>query len=241
MKLANPLAYPLAVLAGGGCLVIGVRLVRLPSVIALPAAAIVTTAVAAYAKGREPITLGLDHPGLERELLEARRRSEQLLTQADELQAEALKLLTETHQIELLGIVQYACDRTRELPHKLDRLAQRLNSKGSILSLEELQQQLQAAQHQQRTSSGVAQAQWQRLVESLERNIALAQQGEDAREAQVVNISTLIVDAAGLLQQLQNKLRTADLHNNDQTEELRELGLELNNMQANMDVLLTTT
>lgn len=241
MKLANPLAYPLAVLAGGAFLVIGVRFLQLPSVVALPGAGLVATAGAAVLKGREPETLGLDNPGLERELLQARQRSEQLVEQADELQAESVKLLTETHQVELLGIVQYACDHTRELPTKLDTLAQRLNSKGSILSLEDLQKQLQEAQHKQRTSEGMAEAQWQRLVESLERNIDLAQQGEDAREAQVVNISTLIVDAAGVLQQLQNKLRTADLNSSRQTEELRQLGMELNNMQENMDVLLAAS
>lgn len=241
MKLANPLAYPLAVLAGGVFLIVGVRLLRLPSVVALPGSVLVATAGAAVLKGREPETLGLDNPGLEQELLQARQRADQLSEQADELQAESVKLLTETHQVELLGIVQYACDHTRELPTKLDTLAKRLNSKGSILSLEDLQKQLEEAQHKQRTSAGVAQAQWQRLVESLERNMALARQGEDAREAQVVNISTLIVDAAGVLQQLQNKLRTADLNNSSQTEELRQLGLELNNMQENMDVLLAAS
>ncbi|MEL7315783.1 MAG: hypothetical protein AAFN08_12605, partial [Cyanobacteria bacterium J06559_3] len=90
------------------------------------------------------------------------------------------------------------------------------------------------------TSTGAAKAQWSRLVASLQRNIELAQQGEDAREAQVVSLSTLIVDAGGVLQQLQNKLRSADLSSDRQTDELRELGLELNNMQENMDVLLTS-
>ncbi|MEO1300420.1 MAG: hypothetical protein AAFW75_32560, partial [Cyanobacteria bacterium J06636_16] len=116
----------------------------------------------------------------------------------------------------------------------------RLNRKGAILAVDDLQKQLREAEQKQRTSTGAAKAQWSRLVASLQRNIELAQQGEDAREAQVVSLSTLIVDAGGVLQQLQNKLRSADLSSDRQTDELRELGLELNNMQENMDVLLTS-
>lgn len=240
MKLANPLAYPLAVLMGGLTLVVAVRLVRLPSVIALPGAAAIATLGAAALKGREPEILGLDNPKLEQELQRARQRAGQLAEQANELQAESVNLLTETHQVELLGIVQYACDRTRELPARLDQLAKRLQGKDSILSVDDLQKQLKEAQHKQRASTGVAQEQWQRLSQSLQRNLELAQQGQDAREAQVVNLSTLIVDAAGILQQLQNKLRSADLNSTRQTDELQELGLELNNMQENMDVLLAS-
>lgn len=241
MKLTNPLAYPLAVLAGGCFLVIAVRLVNVPSAVALPGAAAIATVGAAMLKGREPDIIELDNPKLEHELQQVRQRASQLVEQANELQAESVKLLTETHQIELLGIVQYACDHTRDLPAKLDQLARRLQGKGAILSVDELQQQLNDVQHKQRTSTGMAQQQWARLAQSVQRNIKLAQQGEDAREAQVVSLSTLIVDAAGVLQQLQNRLRSADLTNTHQTDELRELGLELNSMQENMDVLLSSS
>jgi hypothetical protein len=43
MKLANPLNYPLAVLAGGIVLVVGVRLANLSSVVMLPFAAVIAT------------------------------------------------------------------------------------------------------------------------------------------------------------------------------------------------------
>lgn len=240
MKLANPLAYPLAMLASGIFLVIGVRLIRLPSVVALPGAAAIAIAGSAFLKDREPETLGLDNPGLERELVQAKERALQLADQANDLQAESVKILTSTDQIELLGIVQYACDRTRELPDRLNELAQRLHRRGSLLSVDDLEKQLKEAQHKQRTSTGIAQVQWQKLADSLERNIELAKQGEDAREAQVVNLSTLIVDAGGVLQQLQNKLRSADLSSAHQTDELRELGIELNNMQESMSVLMAS-
>ena len=240
MKLANPLAYPLAVLAGGVFLVAGVRLVRLPSFVALPGAIALATAGATVFKSRAPESLGLDNANLEKELQQARQQVTQLVEQATGLKAESVDLLTETHQVELLGIVQYACDHIQELPAKLEQLIKRLNRKGAILAVDDLQKQLREAEQKQRTSTGVAKAQWSRLVASLQRNIELAQQGEDAREAQVVSLSTLIVDAGGVLQQLQNKLRSADLSSDRQTDELRELGLELNNMQENMDVLLTS-
>ncbi len=239
MKLANPLAYPLAVLAGGLFLVAGVRLVGLPNAIALPGSVAIATVGAALLKGREPERLGLDNPTLERQLLSARQQALHLVTQANELQAESLHLLTRPDQVELLGIVQYACDRTRELPSKLDELTQRLSRKGAILSVEHLQTQLKAAQQKERTTTGVAREQWSRLAQSLQRNLDLAKQGEDAREAQVVNLVTLIADSGGVLQQLQNKLRSADLNSAQQTDELRELGLELNNLQESMDVLMT--
>lgn len=238
MKLTNPLAYPLAVLAGGIFLVVAVRLVRLPNLVAVPGAIAIATLGASGLKSREPESLGLDNPQLEQELLQAKERAIQLATQANDLQAESMNLLTDTSQVELLGVVQYACDRTRELPHKLDIMIDRLHQRGSLLSTEDLEKQLKEAQYKERTSSGVAQAQWQKLTQSLERNIALAQQGEDTREAQVVNLATLIVDAGGVLQQLQNKLRSADLASSHQTAELRDLGLALNNLQESMDVLM---
>ena len=212
---------------------------RLPSVVAAPGAVAIATLGASALKTREPETLGLDNPHLEKALRQAKAQAVQLAAQANDLQAESIQLLTATHQVELLGIVQYACDRARELPAKLDTLIDRLHHRGALLSVANLETQLKEAEHKQRTSSGVAQAQWERLAKSLERNIALAQQGEDAREAQVVNLSTLIVDAGGVLQQLQNKLRSADLESDRQTGELRDLGLELNNLQESMDVLMT--
>lgn len=238
MKLANPLHYPLAVLAGGVVLFSGVRLAGLPSGAMLPISAAIATLGAAVLKTREPETLDLDNPQLEQELQKARQQAASLTQQAEALQAEASRLLTDAHQMELLGGVQYACDRTRELPSKLDQLARRLQGKDSLLSVDDLQKQLIEAERKQRSSSGVAQEQWAKLVTSLRRNIQLAKQGEDAREAQVISLSTLILDAAGVLQQLQNKLRTADLDSSTAADEMRSLSDEFNSMQENMDVLI---
>ncbi|MGD1940445.1 MAG: hypothetical protein ACFB0G_03975, partial [Leptolyngbyaceae cyanobacterium] len=83
MKLTNPLAYPLAVLAGGVFLVAGVRLLQLPTVVALPGAVAIATVGGAVLKGREPESLGLDNPRLEAELRQAKERAERLAGQAN--------------------------------------------------------------------------------------------------------------------------------------------------------------
>ncbi|MGD1952584.1 MAG: hypothetical protein ACFB14_23505 [Leptolyngbyaceae cyanobacterium] len=239
MKLANPLQYPLAVLAGGIFLIGGARLVRLPVFVAIPGAVIIAAAVSAVLKSREPDKVELTNKVINREFQQVRQQAVALGALADELNAEATKLLTDSDQIELLGVVQYACDRTQELPQKIDQLALRLEGKDALLSVDELQHQLKQAEVKVRNSKGIAQEQWGKLANSLKRNISLAQQGEDARQAQLANLSTLIAESGGVLQQLQNKLRTADLTSSVAAAELRELSDEFKGFQENVDVLIT--
>ncbi|MEO0867736.1 MAG: hypothetical protein AAFY17_04655 [Cyanobacteria bacterium J06642_11] len=238
MKLANPLQYPLAVLAGGIFLVGGVRVGRLPAVVAIPGAAIIATAGAAILKSREPDKVELTNKAINREFQQVRQQAVDLGTRADELNAEATRLLTASDQIELLGVVQYACDRTQELPQKIDQLALRLEGNNALLSVSELERQLKQAESKVRHSQGIAQEQWGKLANSLKRNIALAQQGEDARQAQLANLSTLIAESGGVLQRLQNRLRTADLNNATSANELRDLSDEFKALQENVDVLI---
>ncbi|MEM9806645.1 MAG: hypothetical protein AAF959_15330 [Cyanobacteria bacterium P01_D01_bin.56] len=238
MKLVNPLQYPLAVLAGGIFLVGGVRIGRLPALIAIPGAAIIATAGAAILKSREPDTVELTNKAINREFQQVRQQAMTLGTRADDLNSEATRLLTDSDQIELLGVVQYACDRTQELPQKIDQLALRMEGSDALLSVDNLEQQLKQAEIKVRNSKGVAQEQWGKLANSLKRNIALARQGEDARQAQLANLSTLIAESGGVLQQLQNKLRTADLNNAISANELRDLSDEFKALQENVDVLI---
>ncbi|MBE9070835.1 hypothetical protein IQ260_29805, partial [Leptolyngbya cf. ectocarpi LEGE 11479] len=221
MKLANPLQYPLAVLAGGIFLVGGVRLGRLPSVVAIPGAVAIATVGAALLKTREPDGVELTNKELNREFQQVREQAVDLGARADELNQEATQLLTASNQMELLGTVQYACDRTQELPQKIDQLALRMAGNDALLSVDDLSRQLKQAEIKVRNSKGIAQEQWGKLANSLKRNIALAQQGEDARQAQLANLSTLIAESGGVLQQLQNKLRTADLTSSVAANELR--------------------
>ena len=239
MKIANPLHYPLAVLCGGVFLVIGVRIAKLPSWIALPGAALIATAGGMALKAREPETLGLGNPLLEREVQSVREKVQILTAQADALKAEATRLLTDANQLELLGTVQFACDRAHELPAKIDQLARRLQGSDSLLSVADLQKQLAGVKAKLASSSGSAQEQWGKLADSLNRNIELAKQGEDARQAQIVSLSTLISDAAGVLQQLQNKLRKADLNNDSEATELKALSEEFRGFQENVELLIS--
>ncbi|MDV3348538.1 hypothetical protein QGP82_07550 [Leptothoe sp. LEGE 181152] len=238
MKLANPLQYPLAVLAGGIFLIGGVRLGRLPAVVAIPGAAVLATAGAAILKSREPDQVELANKSINREFQQVRQQALALGARADELNEEATRLLTDSDQIELLGVVQYACDRTQELPNKIAQLALRLEGNDALLSVDELQRQLKQAEAKVRNSKGIAQEQWGKLANSLKRNISLAQHGEDARQAQLANLSTLIAESGGVLQQLQNKLRTADLTSSVAADELRELSDEFKGFQENVDVLI---
>ena len=238
LKLANPLNYPLAVLIGGIILFVGVRLVKLPSIVMLPTSVAIAFAGASVQKSREPERLNLGNPALERELESVKQQANKLAQKAENLRAEAEKLLTSSTQIGLLSAVQYACDRALELPAKIDQLARRLYGSDSLLSVSELQQQLGEVQTKQQRSSGIARQQLNQLSESLQRNLRLARQGQDARQAQVISLSTLITDSAGVLQQLQNRLRTSDLNNSEQIQELRSLSEELSSFQENVDLLV---
>ncbi len=239
MKLANPLYYPLPVLASAIALVLGVRLVKLPSVIVLSLSAVVATSLASWRKSQEPETLNLDNPELERELQSVRQQARLVAQKANDLRSEAAKLLTSSVQMELLVAVQYTCDRAAELPAKIDQMARRLQGSDSLLSVSELQQQLVEVQSKLRSSSGVAKQHLSQLAESLKRNIQLAQQGQDTRTAQIVSFSRIIQDSAGVLQQLQNKLRTSDLSESEQLRELQLLSAELSSLQENVDFLVS--
>ena len=143
IKLANPLYYPMAVLAGGVVLVVGVRLMGLSNVVILPTAAGVAYSGATVLKSREPDAQKLAKQQLQRELQVMQASGKTLAQKAEVQRQEANQLLTRgSFQLELLTAVQYACDRAMELPAKIDQLAARLLLTDSLLSVSELQQQL---------------------------------------------------------------------------------------------------
>ena len=239
MNIINPLNYPLAVLAGSVVLVLGLRWAKLPTVVILPVAAGTTIAGAILLQRRQPPSAPADHSELDQELQSVRHQAQVLQQQADRLRVEATRLLTAVQQVDLLGAVEYACDRASELPHKIEQLSHRMAGGNALLSVDALQQQLTQVDAKRAASAGAAQQQWASLAERLQRNIQLAQQGEDARQAQVISLSATILDAAGVLQQLQTKLRTANLDNLAETTELRALSDELSGYQENVDLLLS--
>lgn len=238
MKLVNPLHYPLAVLLGGISLLIGIRLMQIPSLIGIPLATAITAGTAIPLSQKEKNKININNPALAREIQLVRQQANLLVHKAEDLRNEAKKLLTNSEQLELFSIVEYACDRTQELPEKINQLTQHLQGSDSLLSPRELQQQLLDVQAKQKNSLGIAKKQLQQLATSLENNLKLAQQGQDARQAQVVALNTLVIDSAGILQQLQNRLRTSDLHNLAEINQLKELTEELKTMQENVDLLI---
>lgn len=238
MKLVNPLHYPLAVLIGGITLVIGVRLVRLPSVIILPAAAAIATGLAIPISQQESNLPKLNNSALNRELNGVRDRANLLAVKAEVLRDEAKQMLTTSSQLELYSAIEYACDRAQELPNKINNLAQRLSGSDALLSVAELQHQLREVRTKQQQSSGIARQQLQQLSTSLSNNLRLAQQGADARQAQVISLATLVTESAGILQNLQNRLRNSNLNNASEIEELKNLSAELTSMQDSVNVLV---
>jgi hypothetical protein len=240
MIIANPFYYPIAVLASGVVLVVGVRLFGLSNVVIVPTAAAVATAGATVLKSREPNAQKLLKQQRQRELQVMQASSKSLAQKAEALRQEANQLLTcGSFQLELLIAVQEACDRAIELPQKINQLTTRLQGTDSLLSKSDLQEQLIEVQTKQRSSSGVARQHLNQLADSLRRNIQLAQAGRDTQTAQMASLYTLIQDSAGVLQQLQNKLRTADFTNSEQIEELRSLSAELNSFQENVEFFIS--
>lgn len=240
-KLANPLQYPLAVLAGAVVWVGGTRAVGLPQPIALGAGAIVAVGGAIFRKQQEPDSLGLDDPALERELQTARERAAVLASRAGELQATATSQLGAAGQVRLLAAVQFACDRARELPDKLSVLGRQLQGQDSLLSVQELQLQLEAARSKlKRVEGTVARDRLEELIASLENNIRLANRGRDTREAQAISLSKLVADSTAVLQELQNELRSANLDDEATIELLQGLADKLGDMQENVALLVST-
>ncbi len=238
MKLANPLYYPLAVAAGGVVLVLTVRFANLPIALGLPISAAIATGGAVFLKRNEPESLGIGDPELELEIIAVKQQAIALTQQAQILRAESGKLLAEADQMDLLVAVQYACDRASEFPSKIDLLVRKLKGGNALLSIQDLEQQLIQVKQKLRNSTGIASAQLQALAAGLQRNIDLVRGGESARQAQVASLATLIVDASGVLQALQNKLRVVNLMDLQQTAELRSLTDELSCFQENAELLL---
>lgn len=236
--LANPLDYPIAVLIGGLVLVVGVRLVGLPSYLMLPVSGAIATAGASFQKSKAPTPLVIDNPALAQELAAVRTTATAVAQKAEELRAEANHALSDTSlQLDLLTQVQYACDHAKELPAQIEALSRKFQGSDSLLSISELEYQLADIQKKLPKSSGASRQQLETLQATVQRNIRLAQQGEDARQAQVIALHTSIQNLAGVLQQLQNKLRRADLADVNEVTELQNLSAELNSLQENVDIL----
>ncbi|MBE9053468.1 hypothetical protein IQ243_24280 [Nostocales cyanobacterium LEGE 11386] len=238
MKLANPLYYPVAVLAGGIVLVVGVRLAQLPSKLILPVAAGIATAGASFLQYREPQDFELDNSELEQEITAVQIAAFSLANQANKLRLEAKKLLTDSSQGELLASLQMNCDRAVELPEKLRTIVWYLYGSNSLISVSSLKQQLVAVQQQRRSSSGLKKQQFNQLKDFLRHNIKLAKAGKDTRLARITRISSLIQDSTAVFYNLQTKLRSFDFNNSEQMYELQLLSEQMSSLEVSLDVLV---
>jgi Na+/phosphate symporter len=239
LKLVNPFDYPTAILIGGLSLIAGVRFLGIPNLIILPTAAVVATGSAVFLKSREPYTEKIARQQLEKELQQIKILAQGIVSKSEILLKEANQSLTlGDFQLNLLVAVQTACDRINELPAKIDQLSRKISFSDSLLSSEELEKQLQEIQKKIPLASGVAKQELEQLAMSLERNIKLAKTGKDTRQAQILNLHTLVQNSAGILQELQNKLRTSNLNNSEDIRELQELSQELKQIQENVNTLL---
>ncbi|WP_017293323.1 hypothetical protein [Geminocystis herdmanii] len=241
MKLVNPLNYPLGVLIGGIALFLGVRIANLSSFIMLPVSGsivIISSMVLASKEKQVEEDIDIENTALETELDNAKNQAQLLIKKSESLRLEAEKLLQDSWQLDLLTTVQYMCDRTLELPEKIERLSRRLHGGDSLLSIDDLNKQLEEVQTKQKYSGGMALRQLKQIENTLQNNIELALEGQDAREAQVFSLVNIIIELGGILQNLQNKLRTSDLSNSEQIQELKSLSEELKNFQDNVDLLV---
>ncbi len=239
-KLANPLEYPVAVLAGGILLILGGRFGRVPPTLMVPIALAFSTGGAIVLKTREPERLNLGDPRLEQEIMAIKQSALMLVKRAETLRQEASSLLVNANQMDLLIAVQYACDRVAELPSKIDEIARRLGKNESLLSVAELERQLQQIAHKRQSlSSEAGRAKLDRLEEILHHNLELAREGQDSRQIEIANLMQWVTESGGLLQQMQNKIRRIGTDSSSEIEELKELSNQLNSYQENMTMLMS--
>lgn len=239
MKLVNPFDYPISILISGVILVAGIRFIGLPNLVVLPTTAIISVASATVLKSREPDAENLANRELKQELEVISELAKSLAKKANILRQEANQLLGgEGFQMDLLVTVQSVCNSAIELPQKIAEVSRKLPNNEVLLSVEDLQKQLFEVRNKQKSSSGVSKQYLQQLATSLQRNIELAKAGKDTRQAKNFSLHQMVQDSAGLLQQLENKLRTVNLNNSEEIQELRNLSDELNSYQDNIKMFL---
>ena len=195
LQLTDPLQHPLAIGLAGIVLVLGVKLLPLGWLFALPCAVLVAFFVAAYRR--------------EATLPDLIRRSLQLVAGADAVADEAGQRLVQAQDIGRLTAVQLCCERIRELPSTLERLRADDKAAGSsLLSAGHLEQRLRHERQRLGRETGTAVGrQRERLIQQLERNLALAKQGTEAGSLRVMAVSEHLESVAGDLQALQLMLR----------------------------------
>jgi hypothetical protein len=223
MKFVNPLYYPLAVLAGGITLFLGVRLAKVSSAIMLPVAILVTTGAAVVRATTKSPTFHLDNPQVERELQLVEQQAQSLAKKAEKLSEEATGLLEGNG----LGMMEAVRDRATKFPELVEQFSLKIASSDLILATRELEKQIARVKAKQKISTGIAKEQLEELGANLDHHLGLVSQGQDPRLGQVVTLSRLIHDAAEALEALQEKLQTPDLEHETIIQEVQALSNQI--------------
>ncbi len=238
VKLTNPFDYPLAILVGGIVLVAGVRFLKTPNLLILPTAAIVATATAMYCKSRKPDPEKSARREVERELTNLKASGQSLAEKAEAVRREAGQLLGhEADYLELLVRIEEACSLIADIPHRIEELERRLPRSEAVLSLAKLEADLDSARARLTNSTGIARQQAGELVESLERNLELVRTSGSVNLAKLLNLRVTIENTAGILQELQNKIRLSSRPNSERVREVEELCDRLRSAGSNLDIL----
>ncbi|TRU81664.1 MAG: hypothetical protein EWV76_20985 [Microcystis novacekii Mn_MB_F_20050700_S1] len=238
VKLTNPFNYPLAILVGGIVLVAGVRFLKTPNLVILPTAAIVATATAMYCQSREADPEKSARREVERELTNLKASGQSLAEKAGAVRREAGQLLGhEADYLELLVRIEEACSSSAAIPHRLEELERRLPRSEAVLSLAKLEADLDSACARLTNSTGIARQQAGELVESLERNLELVRTSGSVNLAKLLNLRVTIENTAGILQELQNKIRLSSRPNSERVREVEELCDRLRSAGSNLDIL----
>ena len=239
MPLVNPLHYPTAIFSAALVLVLGVRVWGLPRWLMVPVAVVMALGGSwLLREAQQPL---FADPALTREIQQLRQQVNSLVQAAQKVQAEAARLLVDDPDLDLLVAVQEVCQQVQSLPQAVDQRVQCLyqTDYDAVLSVADLEKQLAQVRRPKRRVGSLAGAQLDRLEATLVRNIELAQRGQDTRLAQIAALVTLVQDTAGVLQQLQNQLRTFDIRNQQQLQQVRSLSETLQDFERQMTILVT--
>jgi len=241
VPLVNPLHYPTAIFSAALVLVLGVRVWGLPRWLMVPVAVVMALGGSWLLHWREAQQPLFADPALTREIQQLRQQVNSLVQAAQKVQAEAARLLVDDPDLDLLVAVQEVCQQVQSLPQAVDQRVQRLyqTDYDAVLSVADLEKQLAQVRRQKRRVGSLAGAQLDRLEATLVRNIELAQRGQDTRLAQIAALVTLVQGTAGVLQQLQNQLRTFDIRNQQQLQQVRSLSETLQDCERQMTILVT--
>lgn len=241
MKWVNPLSQPLAVAGGALVLLGGVLVLAQPLWVMALASMLVAFGISNLmvefkkpppALPPTPINFTPEQQALLEHARDLARRSSRL-------EKEAEVLLANTEQLELFGAIRVACALAQELPTHIETALLQMGDGTSLLAEEPLLAKLREVDGRIVNSSGVAREQWLRLQTRLRENLELAREGKSAQEAQTAQLTGMIVEAEGVLQSLQNRIRSANLADANESLELRNLCDELSGVQETLSAMVS--